>query len=66
MTYSLIIVSTNLAYSGTDLSISSSTGEIKTLNNNMFTSVFLKVAVTSTYASIPCSGTAFSTDFTIS
>ena len=51
MTYSLLEVG-NTPYTGTDLSISSTSGVIQTINYNTFTSVSILIKVTSTYSAL--------------
>ena len=66
MSYSLQNSAGNTSYSGTDLSISPTTGIVSTTNLNAFTSSSIWITVTSTYASLPCSGTMTSSAFVVS
>jgi hypothetical protein len=55
MTYSLQNAIGNTTYTGSDLSISQTTGILSTKSSNLFTSGLLVITVTSTYT--PCSVT---------
>jgi hypothetical protein len=66
LTYSLQDSAGNTSYTGTDISISPTTGIIQTLNLNVFTSASIWITATSTYATFPCSGTTTSTAFAVS
>jgi hypothetical protein len=65
MTFRFYYTGGSITYTGTDLSISPTTGAIKTINYNPFVSARLWIKVISTYASISCSGTASSPAFVI-
>jgi hypothetical protein len=65
MTYSLQNSAENTTYSGNDIVISSTTGVISSKNLGIFSTTSLKITVTSTYSSLPCSGTIQSSAFKV-
>ena len=65
MAYSLLNSADNSPYTGTDLRINPTTGIIATINFNSFTSPSIKIKVTSTYSTLPCSGTSTSSAFVV-